>query len=152
MTESDKARFFAKVRYSSTGCHLWIGAKTPAGYGKLGMRGRTTQYAHRLAYEMQKGVIPDSLQILHSCDNPSCVNPSHLRVGTSADNARDKVQRDRQLKGEQIHNSRLTVRTVREIRQYLASGLSPLNIAKWFGVHRITIHDIAYRRTWAHLT
>jgi hypothetical protein len=88
-------------------CWPWLGSRTVNGYGRLGNR-----YAHRLVYEQEVGPIPDGLNVLHSCDNPPCVNPRHLRVGTQADNARDALERGRlnttglQRRGEWTHCKR----------------------------------------------
>lgn len=77
-------------------CHLWTGARQSSnGYGRFGVsRGRIV-FAHRFAYEMRHGKIPDGLHILHSCDNTGCVNPDHLRAGTRIENMRDMRERGR---------------------------------------------------------
>lgn len=89
------ARFMRRVlRGDGAECWIWAGTKTAAGYGQLRVNGRK-MYAHRYAYELEYGPIPDGLCVLHACDTPQCVNPEHLRVGTIADNSRDMVERDR---------------------------------------------------------
>jgi hypothetical protein len=75
-------------------CWLWVGAKSDGGYGIFGWR-RKLYIAHRAAWEVWRGAIPAGKCVLHSCDVPACVNPAHLRIGTHADNARDKVVRGR---------------------------------------------------------
>lgn len=85
-------RFWAKVQKTDT-CWLWTAAKTPTGYGNIRVAGRSLQ-SHRLSYEMYHGVALTPEQcILHSCDVRACVNPSHLRIGTRADNRRDFDER-----------------------------------------------------------
>jgi hypothetical protein len=96
-TEADAVRFWAKVTKGGD-CWIWNGTKDGKGYGRLhlsGPAGRRTVKAHRLAYELHKGPIPSGLEILHACDNPSCVNPAHLSVGTRADNMQDAAAKGR---------------------------------------------------------
>jgi hypothetical protein len=86
-------RFWSKVS-KSDGCWLWIAYRDEKGYGAFGFKGKV-QRAHRVAYELALGPIAPGMHVLHSCDNPSCVNPSHLRLGTHADNMRDRIERGR---------------------------------------------------------
>lgn len=86
-------RFWSKVE-KTDGCWLWTAYLDERGYGTFGYKGKV-HYAHRVSYELTKGPIPIGLHILHSCDNPACVNPAHLRTGTHTDNMRDKVERGR---------------------------------------------------------
>jgi hypothetical protein len=76
-------------------CWEWQGGKTAAGYGELGVGTNKTMYAHRLSYRIYRGDIPRGLYICHACDNPGCVNPAHLFLGSDADNQRDKIQKGR---------------------------------------------------------
>ena len=94
-------RFADKVeRRGATECWPWRSNRLPAGYGQLAMGGRggVPKYAHRLAYELWRGPIPEGLNVCHSCDNPGCVNPAHLWLGTQADNLKD-----RHAKGWYLH-------------------------------------------------
>ncbi len=94
-------RFFRYVMIDVPAkCWNWLGCKSPQGYGKTSVAGRAAR-AHRVSYELHKGPIPEGMMVLHSCDNPSCVNPSHLSVGTAADNAADTVARGRQTRNEE---------------------------------------------------
>jgi hypothetical protein len=86
-------RFWSKVQKSDA-CWIWAASRDDKGYGTFGFDG-VVQKAHRVAYQLSVGPIPDGAHILHSCDNPPCVNPAHLRVGTRSDNMRDKVARGR---------------------------------------------------------
>lgn len=79
----------------NTGCWEWVHAKTIEGYGHFGFFGKRGK-AHRFSWELYNGKIPKGILVCHSCDNPSCVNPEHLWLGTDADNARDKVAKNRQ--------------------------------------------------------
>lgn len=92
-----ETRFWMKVRAGKTpeDCWEWIGSKRHD-YGQLSsVRGRSPHKAHRVSYEIHFGPIPDGMDVLHSCDNPPCCNPRHLRLGTAKDNARDMVERGR---------------------------------------------------------
>ena len=84
-------RFWSKVNKTDV-CWYWTAYRDDKGYGTFGLNGKL-QKAHRVAYELTYGAIPDGAHILHSCDNPPCVNPAHLRAGTRSDNMRDKVAR-----------------------------------------------------------
>lgn len=86
-------RFWARVQ-KTEGCWLWTGSRRRDGYGQLSWDGRTYQ-AHRLAWELHNGAIPESLIVLHECDHPPCVRPDHLRLGTYSENMQDCVKRGR---------------------------------------------------------
>lgn len=86
-------RFWSKVE-KSDGCWTWIAGCDPQGYGTFGLDGKV-QKAHRVSYQLAIGPIPAGAHVLHSCDNPPCVRPDHLRAGTRSDNMRDKVARGR---------------------------------------------------------
>lgn len=86
-------RFWSRVRRTD-GCWIWEGSIHPLGYGRFYLDGKM-QKAHRAAYQLAKGPIPEGAHILHSCDNPPCVNPAHLRAGSHSDNMRDMVNKGR---------------------------------------------------------
>lgn len=86
-------RFMGKVDASGD-CWVWTGSVAPNGYGRFFLDGKVV-YAHRAAYELTHGTIPDGLYVCHHCDNPRCVQPDHLFLGTPSDNALDKVQKGR---------------------------------------------------------
>ena len=96
------ARFWSKVDIPDTPHHndrCWIWRKSTAkGYGQMKV-GKRVMRAHRMAYEIAHGPLPEGMHVLHSCDNPMCCNPNHLRAGTHAENMRDAVNRDRVWKG-----------------------------------------------------
>ena len=90
--------FWKKVAVGSADtCWTWQGCRMPNGYGSLKARdgGHTHRYAHRVAYELVNGLIPNGLMVLHHCDNPPCCNPAHLYLGTAKDNAQDRERRGR---------------------------------------------------------
>ncbi len=86
---NEHEHFWRRVRRGKPDeCWPWQRAKSPQGYGSLWQSGTTVE-AHRVAYELARGPIPDGMIVLHSCDNPSCCNPAHLRLGTYKDNSED---------------------------------------------------------------
>lgn len=145
-------RFWFKVD-KSDGCWIWTGAKNPLGYGRVnlgGHFGRTAQ-ASRVAWELTYGPIPDGLQVCHHCDNPPCVRPDHLFLGTPADNKDDLISKGLQAVGEDVPSAKLTDDQVREIRARHAAGQSQPVIAKAFGISRSNVSCIVRRKTWSHV-
>ncbi len=111
-SKKTRKRFWAKVdkTSSSNGCWLWIGTKINGLYGQISFMGKG-KYAHRIAWEMCVGRIPVGMKVLHDCpngDNPACVNPKHLWLGTNAQNSADMVVKGRSARGEKNANSVLT--------------------------------------------
>jgi hypothetical protein len=121
------------------GCWIWTGSRTRAGYGRIGQ-----VYAHRRAWELTRGTIVDGEWVLHRCDNPPCVNPDHLFLGTQLDNMRDAAQKER------VSGQRLTAAQVLEMRAlWAAGGLRRCDIADRFGVTRTQVTNILDRKQWA---
>lgn len=127
----------------NTGCWLWLGAVVPAGYGTLSVAGRT-MLAHRASWHAHLGPVPRGLQVCHRCDNPACVNPAHLFVGTAADNMRDKVRKGRigvcgaikPARGLNNGMARLPDERVAAIvKEYRAGGISQRRLAQ---KHRVS--------------
>lgn len=97
-TLSIKERFDKYIFYSPDGCWYWIGYVCKDGYGRMNIIQNERNFpvkAHRLAYQIYKGEIPDGMYVLHSCDNPRCVNPDHLSIGTQKDNIQDMFRKGR---------------------------------------------------------
>jgi hypothetical protein len=84
------------VPVTETGCFLWVGATSTSGYGNIGRNGRTLR-AHRVAWELEYGPIPQGLQVLHHCDTPACVNPARLFLGSASDNMLDMHRKGRHV-------------------------------------------------------
>lgn len=156
-------RFWDKVaKRGPTECWEWHGARLTNGYGFL-FAGPTYERnerfvkAHRISWEIHNGDVPDGLCVLHHCDNPPCVNPSHLYVGTRADNAHDRAVRKRgkeqHQNGEQNDNAKLTEAQVRAIIVELQKlpRRSQTLIAEQYGVKQPQVSRIMRRKSWAHL-
>lgn len=144
-------RFWAKVEVGK-GCWLWRGALQSAGYGSAWIDGRS-MLAHRAAFLLSGGKIESPRAfVCHRCDNPACVRPSHLFLGTNAENMRDMAQKGRSLAGEKNRNSKLTERDVRWIRKAYAAGLGSTRvIGNRFGVRSNTIVQVVNGVRWGHL-
>lgn len=127
-------------------CWEWIGSISVWGYGQFATK---RLKAHRVSWQLTYGEIPNKLHVLHKCDNPLCVNPDHLFLGTQTDNMNDKVAKDRQLKGEESNLHKLTSQQVNEIRQrYLSGGISQSQLAREYGMTQQGISKIITRITW----
>lgn len=150
-----KERFWEKVdKRGPDECWEWQ-AGTCRGYGVTSERG-VQILAHRVSFEFAYGPIPEGMHVCHHCDNPPCVNPAHLFAGTPADNIQDMYakgrNRDLGMPGDINPNASLTEAQVREIRDRLTGRYGEhVKLAREFGVSRLTIGDIANRRTWRHI-
>ncbi len=153
-------RFLSRTKIIDGECWEWLGAYSGNGpYGVCrDLSGKSTS-AHRVAFQLFKGNLLEGSQIMHSCDNPRCVNPAHLSQGTAQDNADDKVSKGRQSKsntlpdqrGEGNLNSKTCVDTVLEIRKLYAEGVSQKEIASMTGVQRANVWAIVHRKSWRHI-
>lgn len=144
-------RFIAKVSKTEA-CWTWTARKTPQGYGRFSVNG-VNKLAHRVAYEQLKSPIPNGLQVLHRCDNPSCVNPDHLWLGSNADNVADKVAKGRcaSVVGSANPKSKLRDADVLAIRAAIGQGVKQRDLAEQYGVTQTQICTIAQRKQWSHL-
>lgn len=146
-------RFAKKYQIAKSGCYVWLNAKFKSGYGQFGVRGKS-KLAHRIAWEIANGAIPDGLCVLHKCDNPGCVNPDHLFLGTQKDNVRDMVDKKRYSKrtGESGGLAKLKEAQVLEIRErYAAGGISQAVLGKQYGVCQSNIAAIVSGETWTEI-
>ena len=148
--ERRRRLFWAAVRRTDF-CWFWRGAVNKCGYGLFGASRSGTALAHRWAWELTRGPIPKGMSLCHTCDNPRCVNPNHLYVGTHAQNMRDKAIRGRHNApiGERNRAARMTAADIVCIR---TSVLPAPILADRYGVSRQAIHAILDRRTWKHVT
>lgn len=148
-------RFWSKVdRLGDGECWRWIGLtkanRSSMAYGSFrtdnGMRP-----AHRVSFQLCVGAIPDGLIVRHKCDNPLCVNPSHLETGTHKDNVADRYKRGRAFhrKGQEHGNAKLTEDDVRSIRVRLANGESQRSVAASYGISQFGVRHA--RDGWKHV-
>lgn len=145
-------RFWDRVeRPEGDGCWLWLGAKNRRGYGSLCIKKPKREEAHRVAYRLTFGEIPGDQVVRHKCDNPSCVRPDHLELGTQGDNIRDAVDRGRIAVGIRHGSAVLDAATVQAIREDHAAGATIYGLAKRHNVGQQTVSDIVHRKTWRHL-
>jgi len=158
MHEQWAEKFWARVRKaeSEDSCWEWTGSRLPSGYGRFYPAWKVGVYAHRISWEMANGrEIPSGLEVLHACDNPSCVRPDHLSVGTRSDNMQDMLAKGRGgdvgSPGERHPQHKLTAPQVLDIRSRLASKADRRALAVEFGVSVELINAIATGRAWKHL-
>lgn len=138
-------------------CWPWLRSRKPSGYGHIGVAEggeRWDVIAHRLAYVLMVGPIPDGLDVLHSCDNPPCCNPAHLFVGTRRDNNRDKAAKGRANapSGSGHHKARLSEAAVADIRRRLDSGkATAAELATEYGTTAATVRRAGRGALWRHV-
>ena len=135
MNEEWLVRFFSKVKKTRS-CWLWIASRTPSGYGRL----TRNRYAHRVSWEIHRGAIPKGKHVLHRCDNPSCVNPEHLWLGTHSENMADRERKGRSARN--FSNEKLKLGDIGRIIEMRKNGVHQAEIARIFGVGESRICQI----------
>jgi hypothetical protein len=162
-------RFWSKVERlpDLPGCWLWTGGRTPNGYGKFAVKPRVAIGAHRFAYELTIGPVPDGLFVCHHCDTRPCVRPDHLFLGTNSENILDASRKgraacgdrsgprlypERLTRGEQCHSARLTAEQVRAIVERSRAGEQRSALGREYGVSSNSISKIALGKSWRHVT
>ena len=151
--------FWSKVNKDApNGCWEWTASRNRQGYGyfgvKLAPKNWKIKKAHRVAYELTVGQVPDGLNVLHRCDNPPCVNPDHLFVGDQSVNMRDAVAKGRKigkaLYGEANQYAKLTDAHVKIIK-YVGNRLSQKRLGEALGVSQTNIGHVLRGNTWSHV-
>lgn len=145
-------RFWAKVDIKSNNeCWNWTGIRRKGGYNQIRINKKNI-LTHRFSWELHFSKIPDESFVLHKCNNPSCVNPNHLKLGTHEDNMKYMIECNRQARccGENNGNSKLTINQVKKIR-ILKGKFTQKQIAKIFDVKYQTISDIHRNKIWRHV-
>lgn len=143
-------RFRKKVMVDAdSGCHIWTGTKVGNGYGHFKVSSQTLKLAHRWIYEYTTGqTIPEGLCACHKCDNPSCVNPDHLFIGTRMDNIQDCISKGRNRRSWRGPFAKLSEIQAQVIREAIEAGFKISEIANYFKVAVQTIYAIRDGRTW----
>jgi len=157
LTADVVAEFWARVE-KSDGCWTWARTRDREGYGRFKFAGKYA-FAHRVAWTIVNGKIPQGMAVMHKCDNPPCVNPAHLMIGTWADNNRDRMLKGRNGNsgappGERNGRAVLTEDKVRFIRKLYSSpgkGPSHADVAKRFGVSKQAIDAVVSGKSWSHV-
>lgn len=157
--------FYQKVEKTKS-CWIWIGTRLKSGYGQLRVGKRKRMRAHRFIWEKTFGQIPNGLCVCHKCDNPSCVNPIHLFLGTHQDNRDDCCAKGRQAsgdrsglrlhperapRGERNANSKIKAADVIEIRKQFSEGNTQQSIADRFGITQTNVSQIVLLNSWRHI-
>jgi hypothetical protein len=164
---SPEERFWNKVDKDGlvhpvlgTSCWNWTGFRMPFGHGQFNIGKHKLVLTHRFSWELHYGSIPNGMNVCHHCDNPSCVRPDHLFVGTQIDNMRDANSKGRMYKGgsgtsaprgEKHWSSKVTEEQVKEIIRLRNEGNTYLAIAKVYGMSIEGIRDIYLGKRWKHI-
>lgn len=151
MNEKQLVKFWDKIDKTPS-CWIWKGTKNRKGYGMFTVNKKSYR-ASRLSYMLSMGEFNIKLLVCHKCDNTSCVNPSHLFLGTAKDNWQDMVSKGREnrARGERINTSKLKKEDIGKIRQLLSENKTHREIAIIFKVSAVSITKIANKKSWKHL-
>lgn len=135
-----------------TGCLEWSGCRTAAGYGRLRVKQKTL-YAHRASYELSAGESASGKFVCHKCDNPCCIEPTHLFLGTNADNMSDCARKGRTARqhGQTSGKAKLTDAQAMEIWQKRQGGESNMALAVEYGIDATVVSRIANKKAWTHI-
>lgn len=147
-TIKDRFESFVEISTSAE-CITWPASRGTRGYGQFVYQNKTRK-AHRVSYEIHVGPIPQGMVVRHKCDNPPCVNPAHLEIGTQSDNVSDAVERGRWRLGESSRQSKVTESQVLEIRE-LARAIPLTELSSRFGLSESNLSRIVNRKTWRHI-
>jgi len=139
-------RFYSKVKKEETGCWVWTAFKNSQGYGKFSYYGKQ-RLAHRISWEFSNGSIPEGVVVCHRCDNPSCVNPDHLFLGTVDENVADRNTKGRTASCSRHGRAKLSLEDVKEIRE-LGDDFTRSELGRVYGVSAHQIYQIVSGRQW----
>lgn len=142
--------FIRSLPRDEPNCIEWPFARNEHGYGITTLNGKTAK-AHRVAFSIHHGVFPAELKVMHKCDNPACVNPDHLCVGTQSENLADMRSKGRTPTGENHKNSKLTACLVIDARAKYRAGMSVSSLAKECRVDWGTMRKAIRGETWGHV-
>jgi HNH endonuclease/Helix-turn-helix domain len=143
-------RFWKQIKKTDT-CWIWKGPKNSCGYGTMARRGYGIVRAHRVSWEFHFGIPPKNMCVCHKCDNPPCVRPEHLWLGTREENMMDAHKKGRLRKGEESGTSKLKNFQIEEIRKLRKEGFTQSEIGEKMGVKGSTIAHILQGHTWKHI-
>ncbi len=156
---SDRCNLLGNIKKSENGCWEWQKYKTKHGYGVIKRKPKNI-LSHRLSYEIFLGKFDNSLFVCHKCDNPSCINPDHLFLGTHIDNCNDCINKKRQFpintvrhlrKGKVCRGAKLSPKEVQEIRQLKKDGIKRKVIAEKFNITSEHVWGITSLKAWSHI-
>lgn len=145
-------RFFKKVNFTDE-CWNWIGGKSSKKYGRFRIN-KKLYLPHRLSYKyFYETSIPLKMDVCHHCDNPKCINPGHLFIGTRSDNMKDCVLKNRLNvpKGEKHPHSKLTEEKIREIRNLSNKGYSQRQLSRIYQIGHRAIGAVVNKKSWKHV-
>jgi HNH endonuclease len=149
-----EGKILSRVVRAST-CWVWTGSKNKKGYGHICIGAGQIELAHRTSYRTFCGPIPDGLCVLHHCDNPVCLNPTHLFIGTQIDNINDCVSKGRNRgggqQGEHHHHAKITDENAKEILELISAGVPLSKIAERFNFSYASVYAIKIGKTWRHV-
>lgn len=144
-------KILSRIRVDENGCFNWIGSSSNGGYGLLYTASGRRERASRKSYEVFRGPIGAGMIVCHRCDNPPCVNPAHLFLGTHKDNTRDAIRKGRLAMGSRHGHAKLTEDVVREIRAMHQCGATLTEIRQRFNISAASVSNIYNRRRWTHV-
>ena len=137
-----------RYKVNENGCWVWTGAVDHLGYGVLKISGKKL-YAHRVSYSVHNGTLKPGNVVRHECDNPSCINPNHLKRGTHSDNVMDRVRRRRSACGERNGRTKVDRKLASEILDFMSNrGARNIDAANKFLLDPKTISNITNGKHW----